>query len=96
MRMIRETRLFGFSRSPVWRRRRPIIKFIHRRDRSGFKGGALTEALRYMDPRAEFVVVFDADFIPPPDTVRRFLNRFKEEDPSAVKTDFLLDAQPLP
>jgi cellulose synthase/poly-beta-1,6-N-acetylglucosamine synthase-like glycosyltransferase len=79
-----------------WRRRRPIIKFIHRRNRSGFKGGALTEALRYMDPRAEFVVVFDADFIPPPDTVRRFLNRFKDEDPSAVKTDFLLNVQPLP
>jgi cellulose synthase/poly-beta-1,6-N-acetylglucosamine synthase-like glycosyltransferase len=78
----------------IWRRRRPVVKFIHRRDRSGFKGGALTEALRYMDPRAEFVVVFDADFIPPSNIVRQFLNRFREEDISAVKTDFLPDARP--
>jgi len=78
-----------------WRKRRPVVKFIHRRDRSGFKGGALTEALRYMDPKAKYVVVFDADFIPPPDTVRRFLNRFREEDPSAVKTDIHTGA-PLP
>ncbi|MCD6479981.1 glycosyltransferase, partial [Candidatus Bathyarchaeota archaeon] len=56
-------------------RRRPLpaIKVIHRRDRSGFKGGALAVALRHMDPRTEYVVVFDADFIPPRDILKRFL-----------------------
>lgn len=68
-------------KDPAWRRRPPVVKLIHRGDRSGFKGGALGEALRFMDPRAEFVVVFDADFIPPPDTVRRFIERFREEEP---------------
>ncbi|MFB0543809.1 MAG: glycosyltransferase, partial [Candidatus Bathyarchaeia archaeon] len=55
------------------RRARPTLKLIHRKDRRGFKGGALSEALRHMDPRAEYVVVFDADFIPPSDILRQFL-----------------------
>ena len=83
----------GILKDPGWRRRPPVVKFIHRRDRSGFKGGALSEALRFMDPRAEFVVVFDADFIPPPDTVRKFIRKFREEDPTLLGTDFLPDLQ---
>ena len=55
------------------RRGVPTLKFIHRKERRGFKGGALSEALRHMDPRTEYVVVFDADFIPPPDILRKFL-----------------------
>ncbi len=61
------------------RRPLPTIKVIHRKDRSGFKGGALAVALRHMDPRTEYVVVFDADFIPPRDILRRFLWYFGEE-----------------
>ena len=38
------------------------IKLIHRTTRSGFKGAALREALKHTDKRAEFIVVFDADF----------------------------------
>jgi cellulose synthase/poly-beta-1,6-N-acetylglucosamine synthase-like glycosyltransferase len=55
------------------RGRSPTLKFIHRKDRRGFKGGALGEALRHMDPRTEYVVILDADFIPPPDLLRKFL-----------------------
>jgi cellulose synthase/poly-beta-1,6-N-acetylglucosamine synthase-like glycosyltransferase len=64
-------------RDPGWRVTRPIIKFVHRKDRSGYKGGALQEALRYMHPDTEYVVVFDADFVPPPDILRRFLSEFE-------------------
>ncbi|MFA5868853.1 MAG: glycosyltransferase [Candidatus Bathyarchaeia archaeon] len=71
-----------------WRSKPPIVKFLHRRDRSGFKGGALTEALRYMDPRAEFVAVFDADFIPPRETISRLINHFRESDQRSLRTDF--------
>jgi len=62
------------------KRRKPLpaIKVIHRRDRSGFKGGALAVALQHMDPRTEYVVVFDADFIPPRDILKRFLWYFGE------------------
>ncbi len=62
-----------------WRRGSPLVKFIHRKDRTGFKGGALSEALKYMHPESEFVVVFDADFLPPPDILRRFLQHFEKD-----------------
>lgn len=51
----------------------PLVKVVHRKDRSGFKGGALGKAVDLMDPRAEYVSVFDADFIPPRDILWRFL-----------------------
>ncbi|OGY18987.1 MAG: hypothetical protein A2786_00935 [Candidatus Chisholmbacteria bacterium RIFCSPHIGHO2_01_FULL_52_32] len=55
----------------------PSFTLIHRADREGFKGGALREALRVSDPRTEFVVVFDADFVPYPDTLELFLKYFQ-------------------
>lgn len=54
----------------------PRVKIIHRKSRSGFKGGALREALKFMSDEAEYVVVFDADFIPPKDIIQRLLNEF--------------------
>src|SRR3989344_3825355 len=56
---------------------KPVIKVIHRDTREGFKGGALKEALKHTDPRAEFIVVFDADFVPYPDTLELFLKYFQ-------------------
>ena len=38
------------------------IKHIHRRDRSGYKAGALKHGLE--TARGEFIAVFDADFVP--------------------------------
>jgi glycosyltransferase involved in cell wall biosynthesis len=57
---------------------RPKFKILHRTSRQGFKGGALTEALKVMDPRTEYVVVFDADSMPFPDSIDRFLPYFYE------------------
>jgi len=54
----------------------PRVKIIHREARKGWKGGALNEALKRMDPRAEYVLVFDADFIPPTDIIQQFLPYF--------------------
>jgi len=54
----------------------PKVKVIHRESRRGWKGGALNEAMKQMDPRAEYVMVFDADFVPPPDIVQQFLPYF--------------------
>ncbi len=56
----------------------PRFKIIHREDRSGFKGGALRLALESMDTRAEYVVVFDADAVPFPDSIQRLLPHFYE------------------
>ncbi|TMC83534.1 MAG: glycosyltransferase family 2 protein [Chloroflexi bacterium] len=57
-------------------RDRPRFKIVHRRDRDGFKGGALQVALQHMDPRSEFVIVWDADVVPFPDSIQTFLPYF--------------------
>jgi 1,2-diacylglycerol 3-beta-glucosyltransferase len=57
-------------------RNQPRFKILHRNTRSGFKGGALNEALKVMDPRTEYVVVFDADSVPFPDSIERLLPHF--------------------
>jgi cellulose synthase/poly-beta-1,6-N-acetylglucosamine synthase-like glycosyltransferase len=50
------------------------IDYIHRDDRTGFKAGALENGLKYTD--AEFIAIFDADFIPPPDMLHRTIDHF--------------------
>lgn len=45
------------------------IELRHRIDRTGFKAGALAAGLAGSD--APFVAIFDADFIPPPDFLRK-------------------------
>ncbi|HYY45743.1 MAG TPA: glycosyltransferase [Candidatus Angelobacter sp.] len=52
------------------------FKIIHRDTRDGFKGGALTHALRAMDPRTEYVAIFDADAVPFPDVLNDLLYHF--------------------
>jgi cellulose synthase/poly-beta-1,6-N-acetylglucosamine synthase-like glycosyltransferase len=47
------------------------IEHLHRDNRKGYKAGALAEGLDRSD--AEFVALFDADFIPQPDFLRRML-----------------------
>ena len=63
-------------REQGWRRTTSIIKFVHRSDRTGYKGGALKEALKYIHPGTGFIVVFDADFIPPTGILRDFMYQF--------------------
>ncbi|HEY3218638.1 MAG TPA: response regulator [Candidatus Limnocylindria bacterium] len=54
----------------------PRVRVIHRSSRKGFKGGALQEALRRMNSKTEYVMVFDADFVPPADAIWHFLDYF--------------------
>jgi len=54
----------------------PRVRVIHRESRKGFKGGALQEALRRMNSRTEYVMIFDADFVPPADAIWHFLDYF--------------------
>jgi len=57
-----------------------VIKHLHRTSRSGFKGGALREALKHTDPKVEFITIFDADFVPYPNTLELFLKYFKVQN----------------
>ena len=57
-------------------REHPRVRILHRATRKGFKGGALHEGLQRMHPKAEYVVIFDADFVPPSDILWHFLEYF--------------------
>jgi cellulose synthase/poly-beta-1,6-N-acetylglucosamine synthase-like glycosyltransferase len=59
------------------------IKYLHRTDRTGFKAGALAAGLKVA--RGEFVMVFDADFLPPADIVERTIHFFTDEKVGMVQ-----------
>ncbi|HYN09550.1 MAG TPA: cellulose synthase family protein [Vicinamibacterales bacterium] len=50
------------------------IKYLHRTDRIGYKAGALEAALKVA--RGGFIAIFDADFVPPRDFLRRTVPYF--------------------
>ena len=50
------------------------ISVIRRDDRTGFKAGALQNGLNYTD--AEFVAIFDADFVPGPEFLKKAMSFF--------------------
>jgi cellulose synthase/poly-beta-1,6-N-acetylglucosamine synthase-like glycosyltransferase len=52
------------------------IKYYHRADRSGFKSGALEAGLKHA--RGEYISIFDADFIPTTDFLRRLMPHFAD------------------
>ncbi|MBI3670737.1 MAG: glycosyltransferase [Acidobacteria bacterium] len=52
------------------------IHYLHRANREGFKAGALGEGLK--TATGEFIAIFDADFIPSPDFLRRTLPYFTD------------------
>jgi hypothetical protein len=54
-----------------WRRAGLAITHVRRSRRDGYKAGALAHGLERSD--APMIAVFDADFVPPPDFLRRVL-----------------------
>ncbi len=54
------------------------IVLIHRVDRKGYKAGALANALNRTE--AELIAIFDADFIPEPDFLRKTVPYFLEDE----------------
>ena len=60
------------------------IYYIHRDNREGFKAGALQEGLK--TATGEFVAIFDADFIPPADFLRRTVPYFVDPKLAMVQT----------
>ena len=59
------------------------IKYLHRTDRTGFKAGALDEALKVA--RGQFIAIFDADFVPTRDFLRRTIPYFVDEKVALVQ-----------
>jgi cellulose synthase/poly-beta-1,6-N-acetylglucosamine synthase-like glycosyltransferase len=60
------------------------IEHIHRTDRYGYKAGALDYGLK--TAKGEFVAIFDADFVPPPDWLMRVVHHFAEPGIGMVQT----------
>ena len=64
-----ETTALAEARAEHWQERGLDVSLVHRPDRTGYKAGALKNGLRLA--RGDLVAVFDADFVPPPDFLRR-------------------------
>ena len=60
------------------------IKHITRTDRTGFKAGALKEGLKIA--KGEFIAIFDSDFLPETDWLKRTIPHFKDEKIGVVQT----------
>lgn len=59
-----------------WRSQGREVLYLHRSDRTGYKAGALEAATR--SASGEYILIFDADFIPPPDLLRRTIDYFTD------------------
>lgn len=60
------------------------IQHIRRENRKGFKAGALKEGLAMA--RGEFVAIFDADFLPGKDWLKKTVPYFKDREIGVVQT----------
>ncbi len=70
---VREAREKGFD-----------IEYIHRSERTGYKAGALSEALK--TAKGEFISIFDADFIPNPGFLKNSIHYFSDPKVAVVQT----------
>jgi cellulose synthase/poly-beta-1,6-N-acetylglucosamine synthase-like glycosyltransferase len=60
------------------------IHHLHRTNRDGYKAGALEAGT--VVARGEFIAIFDADFIPPQDWLRKVIHYFTDSQVGVVQT----------
>ena len=80
---IDETAEVVAERVAHWRRRGVDAVHVRRADRDGYKAGALANGLTFA--RGDLLAVFDADFVPPPDFLRRIVPLFDAPDVGLVQ-----------
>ena len=71
------------ERAALWSARGIRVEHVRRPTREGFKAGAL--AFGAAAARGDFHLVLDADFVPPPDLVRRLLPPFQDQGVGMVQ-----------
>jgi len=71
-----ETTHIAGKRIARWQRKGLHVDHVRRRSRNGFKAGALAFGLERTDAR--LIAIFDADFVPAPDFLRRTIGAFDE------------------
>lgn len=60
------------------------INFMHRSNREGYKAGALRDGMK--SARGEFIAVFDADFLPDPNFLKKCMPYFSDKSVGMVQT----------
>jgi cellulose synthase/poly-beta-1,6-N-acetylglucosamine synthase-like glycosyltransferase len=60
------------------------VELIHRDNRLGFKAGALATGLETAE--GDFVCILDADFVPPPDLLRKTIDFFTDPKVGMIQT----------
>lgn len=60
------------------------IQHIHREDRTGYKAGALDDAMDQVE--GDFIAIFDADFIPDSDFLKKTMPYFSNDKVGVVQT----------
>jgi len=75
----------GIAKACVERNRQQghNVVYVHRENRQGFKAGALEHGLK--TAKGEFVAVFDADFVPSPDFLKRTVPFFSDSKVGMVQ-----------
>lgn len=69
-----ETTALAEERAAHWQARGVDVQVIHRKVRTDYKAGALREGLE--TARGEYMAIFDADFVPPPNFLLRTVQHF--------------------
>lgn len=59
------------------------VEYRHRTQRTGFKAGALEEATP--SAKGDFLLIFDADFLPPPNLLNEMIHHFTDERTGMVQ-----------
>ncbi len=59
------------------------VVYLHRTDRTGYKAGALEEATKVA--KGEFILVFDADFLPPENILQETIHYFTDPQVGMVQ-----------
>lgn len=60
------------------------VEYFHRKNRHGFKAGALQAGME--QAKGEFMAIFDADFVPPKDFLMRTIHHFTDPEVGMVQT----------
>lgn len=79
-----DTKAIAKKSVDAWKEKGIDIVYIHRTNRKGFKAGALEEGLAIA--KGEFIAIFDADFLPEKDFLKKTIPYFQNDKVGMVQT----------
>lgn len=67
-----------------WKKNKKV-RIVHRDQRNGFKAGALNNAIKRVDPKSQYFAIFDADYVPGPETLWKMVDDFTDKNIAVVQ-----------